>query len=290
MQKRFYSILLLAALSISTEVFSFGSVVSDPGSYSYYGTQIEKAVRQIEVAQQQYKQAIETYNETVNIGNQLTGNLQRAKRQYEKLKEMQEQAVASGKRTLQFTKEKLETLGDLPKLYLQIDASIEDSFGEEQQDRNDWVSVEQEKRAKKQKAYKQAVIDSEVAKSKVNLQMKDLEDLTLATNTSSSLKDALDVNNSVLLQMVENQQELIMLLSTISKNIAMASYDGGDVKTQKGFKDGKRNGKSMTDKKDWGVKKRKSSRGSDSMADCNAFRSTGGCNFGTENPFDGAWN
>lgn len=277
---------VLCGLFLTNQAIGFGGVVTDPGSYTYYGTQIEKAVKQIETLEKQYKQATQTYTKITSIDDNITGNIQRALNQLKKIKAMQDISLANGKKSLLFTKKALNEITDIPSVGEDISDNIDKTFGLEQQKRNDWISVEAEKKATKQKALKQAVIDAEVAQGKVDLQLKQIEDLASMTNSSDSIKDATDINNTILLQMAEQQQEMILLLSNISKNIALANYDGKDESNPElGYSNGKRNGKSMTDKSDWSVKSKNKPK---SMTSCDPFAET--CKYSSDNPFKDAFN
>lgn len=260
----------LTLLSLfSCYAFSFGGVVTDPGSYTYYGTQIEKAVKQIETMEKQYKQAVDTYKEVTSIDDNITGNLQRAINQLKKLKSMQEINLANGKDSLLFTKKTLNEITDIPEFGEDVISSIEDTFGAEQQKRNDWISVEAEKRATKQKALKNAIVDAETAQGKIDYQLKQIEDLASMTNGSNNIKDSTDINNSILLQMAEQQQEMIKLLANISKNLALASYDGKENSPKPNIVEGK----DLLNPDDWKTDSKKAQKRStsDILSDCNPF-------------------
>ncbi|WP_010320076.1 hypothetical protein, partial [Vibrio ordalii] len=68
----------LTLLTFTSHCFGFGGVVTDPGSYSYYATQIDQAIQQVKLAEDQVKQATKTYDKIVNVDKSITGNLMRA--------------------------------------------------------------------------------------------------------------------------------------------------------------------------------------------------------------------
>lgn len=218
---------LILTWAVSFNAFSFGGVVTDPGSYSYYATQIEQAIEQVELAEDQVKQATKTYDKVTNVDKSLTGNLMRAQKQLEKIKGLQDVSLKDTRKSLQYAKNALDEISEIPQYKDDISEELDKTFGEDAKN-GDWINVEAEKRASKQKALKQAVIDAELAQGKIELQTKQLEELAEATNQADDLKDATDITNTALIQMLEGQQEMISLLANISKNLALSDYNGGD--------------------------------------------------------------
>lgn len=264
-----------------------GGVVTDPKSYTYYTAQIDHAIEQVKIAEQQIKKATETYEMVTSIDDNITGNLQRAQRYAKKIKDLKENFdVGDVRKSLIYAKRAITSVGEIPEYQEDIEKNINDTFGVETEKRNDWVSVEAERKASKQKALKQAVIDAETAKGKIDLQLESLEELTTATNTTDSLKDASDTTNTILIEMLEAQHEIIKLLASISQNIALADYEGDESLSGDNFK--KHSGRSMTDKSDWQVESPTKNK---KTSDCDPFTNSG-CDFidGEDNPFENAWN
>lgn len=262
-------------LFVSTSAFSFigggaGGIVTDPTSYTYYTTQIEQAIDQVKLAEKQLKEVTKSYEMLTSIDENITGNLQRAQNYAKKikdLKELQNLSLGDIRRSLIYTTKALDEIAEIPQYQNDIADGIDDVFGEEQQERNDWVSVEAEKKRSKQKAYKQAIVDSEVAQGKVKLQLEQMEELALATNTAETMKDSTDVANAILLQMLDRQQEMIKILSNISKNVAIAYYDGKDIEKKSSIVDGK----DLLKPSDWETKRngKKAKTMSEMIENCN---------------------
>lgn len=273
--KKINYILLFITTFTSFYTFAFlgggtGGVVTDPKSYTYYTAQIDHAIEQIEYAERQLKEVTKSYEMLTSIDDNITGNLQRAQsyaKKIEDLKELQNLSLGDIKRSLIYTTKALDEVAEIPQYQNDIADGIDDVFGEEQQGRNDWVSVEAEKKRSKQKAYKQAIVDSEVAQGKVKLQLEQMEELALATNTAETMKDSTDVANTILLQMLDRQQEMIKILSNISKNIAIAYYDGKDIEKKSSVIDGK----DLLNPSDWETKSngRKVKTMSEMIENCN---------------------
>lgn len=246
--------LLVLLYGVSFYSFSFGSVVTDPVSYSYYATQVETAINelkngeiQLETIQKSLDMAKDTYNSVSSIDSNLSGNLKRANKTISNLQKMD---IKEFEETLQFAKKSLDEVENIGNYKSGVETEIDNVFVES--DRKDWVNVELEKKAAKQKAFKTAIIDAELAQGKATLQVKHLEELALATDSANTSKDAQDVTNSLLLTMIDNQRELITLMASVSKNIALSEYNGeedapADAKVN--------NGRDITNKDDYKTKR-----------------------------------
>lgn len=264
---RQFTVTLLTA--VSTAAFGFGGVVTDPVSYTYYVQQLEQAMNQIKVAEEQVKKATDTYEEITSVDDRLAGNLSRAQNYVKKIQDLQDVSLKDARKSLLYTKKALEEIGEIPEYQDEISKEIDTVFGEENQGKNVWVSVEAQKRAQKQAAFKQAIIDSEVAHGKVELQLEELEALAVATNSTDSAKDATDVTNTILLAILDGQQEVVKQLANISRNLSLAEYDGAESKAEDVHII---NGKDITNPDDW---KSSSKDKVKTSSECNPFE--GGC-------------
>lgn len=272
--------LAISAIAFSGFCFGFGGVVTDPVSYTYYVQQLEQAMNQIKLAEDQIKTATDTYDEITSVDERLTGNLARAQKNLKKIKDMQDLSLKDMRKSLMYAKNALEEVGEIPEYQESVSEEIDSIFGEENQSKNVWVSVEAQKRAQKQAAFKQAIIDSEVAHGKVNLQLEELEQLASATNESDTLKDSTDVTNTILLSILDGQQEVVKQLANISRNLSLAEYDGAESKKPEAVHIV--DGKDLTNPNDWKVKSKKPK----TLAECGVFES----NCYQDSIFKDAWN
>lgn len=215
----------LALIFISNFSFGFGGVVTDPGSYSYYATQIEQALEQVELAEEQVNQATKTYDKVTSLEKNITGNAQRAQRNLEKIKELQNISSRDLEKSLKYAKKALEEIEDIPEYQKGITDGVDEIFSKDNKE-GGWVNVEAEKRAARQQSFKKALVDSELAQGKIEIQYEHMEELAQATNSADSLKDSTDVTNTILLEMLDNQRDMITLLANVSQNISLAFFDG----------------------------------------------------------------
>ena len=95
------------------------------------------------------------------------------------------------------------------------------------------MNLGQKRKQARQFAYKKAIVESELSKAKIKLQLEKVEELATATNTATSLKDSTDVTNTILLEMLENQREMIKHMANASQSLSMAFYDGQKKKRKK---------------------------------------------------------
>ena len=63
-------------------------------------------------------------------------------------------------------------------------------------------------------------------------------------NSTTNSKDAQDATNTLMLEMLENQRQMILLMGEVSKNLAVAAYDGSE---NKKFNPTNSKGKKITD-------------------------------------------
>jgi hypothetical protein len=222
---------LLALIFISNIAFGFGGVVTDPGSYSYYATQIEQAIEQVRLAEEQVNQATKTYNKVTSLEKNITGNAQRAGRNLEKIKDLQNISKIDIEKSLRYAKKALKDVEEIPEYKKGIMDGVDSIFSKDNKD-GGWVNVEAEKRAARQQSFKKSLVDSELTLGKIEIQYERMEELAQATNETDSLKDSTDVTNTILLEMLGNQRDLITLLANVSQNVSLAFYDGDSQKTK----------------------------------------------------------
>lgn len=240
------------SVCLSNTAYGFGGVVTDIGSYTYYVEQIEAAYSQLEKAEEQLGQLQETYEEITSIDDKLSGNLLRAKRAFERFENLKVNSLSDLKRAVQYTNLTMGDLLDSEQYVGDLEENIEAVFGSND---SSWVKLELEsverQKASKQKSYKQSLIDAELALGKSNLQLDLLAEYSQMANSTDSSKDAQDVTNALLLEMLANQRELINLTASVSKNIALSSYVGG---AEIDSISENQQGKTMTDDNYWDMK------------------------------------
>ena len=258
--------ILLGLTLLSTGAFGFGGIVTDPGSYTYYVTQIETALKQLKQAEESLQTQIDTYTSVDSIDKNLTGNLSRARQSLEDFNDLKEMNIKDTRKSLQFASKALDEIKNIADYKGDIEDEIDDVFGDNGD--NAWVSVEAEKKKTRQRAFKQAIIDAETAQGKVDLQLENVTKLTETANSTQDMKDAQDVTNALLIKMIESQGELITIVSNVSKNLALSQYDGGDHKNKASVV----NGKDLLKDEDWKIdNKKKPKTQMEILEECGGF-------------------
>lgn len=233
----------------SSTAFSFGGVVTDPGSYSYYALQIETAMKdldatyeQVKVGTDQLAVVTDTYDELQKVEGNLTGQYNRATKALNRFKDMED--LSDFQKATQFANRTLKSLVDHESYVGDIEDNLEELFGNDLKD-SGWINLSADKKAAKQASYKNAIISAELAKGKSNLQLERIKDYAGVVNSTANIKDSQDVSNTLLLEMLNNQRELIDLVASVSKNLALSQYDGGE---NKKINDTSKKEKDITDK------------------------------------------
>jgi chromosome segregation ATPase len=245
------TLLISCCIFNANSAFSFGGVVTDPTSYTYYVKQLEEAKKQLETAQESLDTITETKDGIFSIKSNVEGNLQRAQRSISRIKSLEDNIKDNPEDALNYASDALDDVSKIDKYRENVANNVEKQFGTLNDKVSDWgdVKTQKEIQAAKQEAAKKAIINAEVAKGKIAQQLEDLSSLANDANSATSLKDASDVNNAILLKMNENLVEIIALISDISQNISLAYYNGKENvdKEPAHMKDGK----SMLNADDW---------------------------------------
>ena len=224
-----FAALLLFVPTFTHSIGGLGDVVTDPTSYAYYANQLKQGVEMLEFAEKKIQTAVDTYNKVTSLEENITGNFKRATKSLKKIKELQNLSSRDLKKSLKFAKKAIEEIEDIPEYKEDIGNNIDDVFGNEEKKApktGGWVSVSQKRKQARQQSYKQALVDSELTAAKIEMQLEKMEELASATNETTSLKDSTDVTNTILLEMLENQREMIKHMSNTSRNLSMAYYNG----------------------------------------------------------------
>jgi len=262
---------------IPINAFALGSVVTDIGAYSYYAEQIEAATSQLKKMEEQIKLATDTYNQISSIDDNLKGNYNRAVNAAKKLKDLRDiedlSEFSKIRRSIQYADGTLSDLLDSEEYAGTIDKNIDSLFGEGS---SEWTQLSAIK-SKKQQGYKNTIINAELAQAQARLQLETLDEYSAMVNSTTTSKDAQDATNTLMLEMLENQRQMILLMGEVSKNLAVAAYDG----VTPGSEPTSYTGNKITDSNYWGMEK----KGVQTMSDCKNSSSKD-CNSGL---FDDAW-
>jgi hypothetical protein len=195
----------LIAVILSTVLIRPGHalVVSDPGAYSRQAQIIAEAKKQLESIKDVVSQA-------QRITKNLEGNLKRGR---------------GAEKTLRELKDALE--GVMPAMFINGDGEMQDNDIETINKSLDeiFVSVERqpieaELTAKQREAYRQrslraAVSYSEYILADMEQSLNKLENLSNEIDGTNTMKDAQDLNNRFMQEMLNNQTKMIVLMAQL---------------------------------------------------------------------------
>ncbi|TKW61151.1 MAG: hypothetical protein DI628_00540 [Blastochloris viridis] len=189
-------------------------VVSDPGAYT-------RMAQQIQQMQDQVKQMTNVLNEAKRINENLTGNLKRGLGTDEDIRRLR---GAVEKMIPTFTikglpnpsQSDMERIGnELDKIFVSSQAQpVEAELTKDQRD------------AYRKKSISNAVRYSEYIITDTEKSMNRLEDLSQQINQTQSMKDAMDLNNRYMQEMMASQTKLNMLLAHLVRAESATKMQG----------------------------------------------------------------
>jgi conjugal transfer/entry exclusion protein len=235
MKKVIYFCLSMFATSNVAAIGGVGDVVTDPTSYPYYAEQIKIAQEAYANAKEHLQTALEAKDIADKTRSNLEGTYRRAQQALSDFKSMREQlendparfAVKMIEDRRDLSDVKNDTARKVQSVFDPVKSSMDDinelagndASGNEWS--SDWISVKAAQKKVVQEELQRAIVDAEVAESLTASQLKNIEDLASKANSAVTQKDATDVTNALLLQMIDQNQQLIKLVANISRNLAM---------------------------------------------------------------------
>ncbi|NDV25987.1 hypothetical protein [Desulfovibrio sp. JC010] len=206
--------------------------VSDPGSYGYYVQQLQKAQQQIqeqakqfEVLTKSYDMLQEQFKELQNIKDQVKGYYDQGKAFVGKIQSIKSQieaipssVVGRGKEIMSL----IDEIGDFTEAADMLDAVFGDPRSA---DYNPWQSL-----APKYQLRQQGLKDTIEKSEKLLAGMKDrfaaLEDLTNKIDSTENIKEAQDLTNVFLAQIISILSEQLALTAQIGEAQALMNFSG----------------------------------------------------------------
>lgn len=241
-------ILLLSAFFLfsSASALGFGDIVSDPKSYSYYAQQLKETQEALDTAKTQLKTALETKDIARNTQKNLEGTYRRAQRAISDFKAMKEEM---NKDSLAFAEKMIRDRRDVGEMRentgkkvskifdpalrsvdeIKKSAGVDDN-GKEWSPTWQGVKVAQKKIVRDE--LKKAVTNAEIVDALAANQLENIEDLAIKANSATSQKDATDVTNALLLQLIDQNQQMLKLVASISRNFAITNLSENNYESE----------------------------------------------------------
>tara|TARA_R110000868_G_scaffold138329_1_gene352300 strand:- start:23741 stop:24523 length:783 start_codon:yes stop_codon:yes gene_type:complete len=207
--------IVLTFLILATQVQAL--VVSDPGAYT-------RLIQQIQEAQKIYTEVKKQVQEVQRVYKNLEGNLKRG---------------VGSLRDIRRIKGNIERL--IPSLYrlslpdgTEIDPSLSEDIGKAidqifispTANPKEAELTEEQQRVYRQRALKSSLSFSESMLADVNKSLEQFESLAAQIDETEKLKDAQDLTNRYLQEILTGQTKVIMLLAQLARAEAALNYQG----------------------------------------------------------------
>lgn len=206
--------------------------VSDPGSYGYYVQQLQKAqlqikeqMKQFEVLTKSYSMLQEQFKELQDIKDQVKGYYDQGKSFVDKIQNIKSQLEAIPSSVVGRGKELASLIDDIGEFTEAADM-LDGIFGDPRSpDYNPWQTL-----APKYQLRQQGLKDTIEKSEKLLAGMKDrfaaLEDLTNKIDSTENIKEAQDLTNVFLAQIISILSEQLALTAQIGEAQALMNFSG----------------------------------------------------------------
>jgi hypothetical protein len=216
------NLIILMMSLFAVEVVAFSGVVTDLKSYTYYTAQIKNQVDMIDQQTSMLKKAAESVKLAEKTKKSLEGAYSKAKRQAESILYDIERAKEDPLNAAIDIEDSLSD-SDPKKVREQINKHIDDTYKYETT--SPWQRNDKAK-AEAQKSVKRLMVLSEESTALSAYNLKELQSLIEAANASETQKEATDVTNAILTEMLKNQNRIIDMMAAFQTTFAKLHYDG----------------------------------------------------------------
>lgn len=194
-------------------------VVSDPTSYGYYIEQLKSATKQIQEAQKQLTEAkrlntsFDKYMEDLKTSFDFVGKTQNMlKSELKAFDDYKSGLTAKQQQALNFNRKyDLKDLRDI------IDTNLDGVFVDPTNPDYEVGDIVKLRTLERQKLIKNAIIKNEEKLLQLGQRYKDIDELANKSKNASSSKEALDINNALLIEILAAIHSLIDITATTAK-------------------------------------------------------------------------
>ena len=222
MRKRFLTLLgTTAIITLSSIGSAHALVVSDPGSYARAAQRLQELKKQLETAKENLDQVTsvkERLEGNLNIGRDMIGDITRAREDVSDLTGTIQEIP--GLLDGNFDMSNLDDIRDvMDKLYSEGDSTLA-SVG----------ATTKERRKHRQRAIKSTLENSTKTISSMEEDMSEVNELAQQIDQTENIKEAQDLTNRLLAEILHMQQKSVMLLAQHYRAESLAKYKGADTK------------------------------------------------------------
>jgi len=206
---------------------SHSMTVSDPTSYTYYAEQLKKLQTQMEQLQKQYDEAVKSNQWLTQIQDDLSGSYNRGMALYNKLKSIQRQLEAIPNRYERYKKRwegLLTDIEDFQDVKAVIDNVIKDP---RHPDYDLWKDMDRRYQMR-QRALKDTIDRSEDLLAGLPNDFEELAKLAKQIDETKNQKDATDLTNSILVQILTVLQKQLELSTYLAQSQSILNFTGAN--------------------------------------------------------------
>lgn len=253
MNRKFIPVTLLIGLFWSAQInsafaiFGVGDVVSDPGSYAYYAEQISVATEQVTELENMVNTAEDTLDSIDDMKksvektyDSVTGIYNRGSRYFDRYKEI-ESLLEENPRTLEGQYKKWMTLGNKGvnlsgktiDLLGKPEESLEVNFRDPRDPLYDHLAELDKRYQLRQSALKNSVSQASSLLAGTKQRVATAKDLAGQIDTTQNLKDAQDLTNAFLAEILIALNDLLRLTAHMAESEGLINFAGVDDEVMK---------------------------------------------------------
>lgn len=224
---------VILSLTLPCNVFAVlgvGDVVTDPGSYTYYVEQIKVATKKYKKIEEHAKTAKSVLDETKKLRGLLEGTFDHAIDTIDDLKDLQKEITEKPTELLKYAKNFLNKELKPGEDWINPEDIIGEIFVDPRKVEDHVERIKQLTRKfhLRQKILEQAILKAEEIHASMPKQYAKIEKIAKKSNEAGSTKEAMDINNQLLAEILKALTDLISLTGYIGKAQTMANFKGVD--------------------------------------------------------------
>lgn len=217
MERRILKQLTIAALFYAGA--AHGLVVSDPGAYARMADALKNAQEQLSKMAEQVQELTKAKETLFDIKGQLEGTYNRSAGIYSEIKDLEKATKGAGI-------DPLLKGGDYGKDYKDLDTLLNEVFVDPRdKEYNAWL-LKDAKAETRQNVYKNSIKRAEIELNDMEKRIRRINQLGDSIDTTQNQKDAQDLANRLLVEMLLGQERMISILSNLAQAYAISQYAG----------------------------------------------------------------
>lgn len=217
MKMKAYKYLIITLLFFSGAAQAL--VVSDPGAYARMAEALKNAQQQLEQMSQTVQEITKAKETLSQIKGQLEGTYNRSAGIYSEIKILEKAKAGAGINPL---------LKDAAygKDYKDLDTLLNEVFVDPRdKEYNAWL-LKDAKAETRQNVYKNTIKRTEIELNEMDKRIKRINNLSDQIDTTKNQKDAQDLANRLLVELLLGQERMISVLSNLAQAYAITEYRG----------------------------------------------------------------